>query len=166
MGIKIKVGFCIECTDKVEKPLTAKRCQFHYWNYRASLKPIKIKEIGKSDWKEAKRKEMNAFLGEAKIEKKKQKPIPKVSQKQVERLAQYRKVRDHFMKEHPNCQARLQGCTIKSTDCHHSRGKVGDLLTDNRYFKALCRSCHSYIETHPFNAKEMGFSLSRLKTTE
>ena len=132
-------------------------CREAEWNYRASLKPIKIKEIGKSDWKEAKRKEMNAFL-------KTKKPIPKVSQKQVERLAQYRKVRDQFMKEHPNCQARLQGCTIKSTDCHHSRGKVGDLLTDKRYFKALCRNCHSYLEVHPDEAKEKGFSLSRLET--
>lgn len=125
-------------------------------NYRASLKPIKIKEIGKSDWKEAKRKEMNAFL-------KTKRPIPKVSQKQVERLAQYRKVRDQFMKEHPNCQARLDGCTIKATDTHHAKGKVGDLLTDKRYFKALCRSCHSYIEINPNFAKEKGFSLNRLE---
>lgn len=158
MGIKVKLGSCIDCEPgSPEKPLTAKRCQFHYWNYRASLKPVKIKDIGKSDWKEAKRKEMNAFL-------KTKKPIPKVSQKQVERLAQYRKVRDQFMKENLLCQAKLNGCTVKATDLHHAKGKVGDLLTDKRYFKALCRSCHSYIEINPNFAKEKGFSLNRLET--
>lgn len=152
-----KIGYCVLCPpNSTEKPLITDKCSFHYWNYRASLKPIKIKEIGKSDWKEAKRKEMNAFL-------KKQKPIPKVSQKQVERLAKYRKVRDQFMKEHPNCQARLDGCTIKATDTHHAKGKVGDLLTDKRYFKALCRSCHNYVETHPEEAKKLELSANRLQ---
>lgn len=137
MGIPIKNGFCIDCTDKVEKPLTAKRCSFHYWNYRASLKPIKIKAIGK--------------------------PIPKFSSKQLEQLKKYRKIRDAFM-ANKKCEAQLDGCSIKATDLHHAKGKIGDLLTDQRYFKALCRNCHSYLEVHPDEAKEKGFSLSRLKT--
>lgn len=94
---------------------------------------------------------------------KKSKAIPKVSQKQLERLKAYKKVRDAFMKEHEYCQAQLEGiCLGKATDTHHSKGKVGDLLTDVRYFFALCRACHSKIEVSPTLAKELGFSLNRL----
>ena len=106
---------------------------------------------------------MNEFLGKAEPEKKKPKPIPKVSEKQIERLAKYRKVRDGFM-ANKTCEAKLDGCTIKATDLHHAKGKIGDLLTDQRYFKALCRNCHSYLEVHPSESKEKGFSLSRLET--
>lgn len=152
-SIKVKFGICIDCPeDSKEKALTAKRCLLHNKIYRQEL----------ADWKNKKRAEMNAFLGIPEKPKKQPKSIPKVSEKQIERLAKYRKVRDQFMKEHQNCQARLQGCTIKATDCHHSRGKVGDLLTDKRYFKALCMSCHNYVETHPVTAKEMGLSADRL----
>lgn len=153
MGIPIKKGFCAVCNK--ENFLITDKCKSCYWNYRASLKPIKIKEIGKSDWKEAKRKEMNAFL-------KTKKPIPKVSQKQVERLAQYRKVRDHFMKENQLCQAKLNGCTVKATDCHHRSGRSGNSLTDNKYFMALCRPCHNKIEDGGKWVYELGFKINRI----
>ncbi len=153
-SIKVKYGICPDCPEgSKEKPLTAKRCYFH-------------NEIFKEERKEGKRKmreNMNAFLAIAEKPKKQPKPIPKISQKQIERLAQYRKVRDQFMKDHPTCQARLESCTIKATDIHHAKGKIGDLLMDKRYFKALCRSCHSYLEVHPNFAKEQGFSLNRLE---
>lgn len=152
-SIKVKYGICPDCPEgSKEKPLTAKRCYFH-------------NEIFKQEAKEGKRKmreNMNAFLGIPEKPKKQHKLIPKVSEKQIERLAKYRKVRDQFMKDHPNCQAQLQGCTIKATDTHHAKGKIGDLLTDKRYFKALCRSCHNYVETHPNQSKEMGLSADRL----
>lgn len=154
-SIKQKSGICLDCTDGKEKPLTAKRCQLHYRIYRAE----------QSEFKKKKRAEMNAFLGQSEPDKtgqKKPKAIPKVSAKQIERLAKYRKVRDEFMKLHPTCQAKLERCTIKATDTHHSRGRTGDLLTDKRYFKALCRNCHQYIETHPTFAREMGLSANRL----
>lgn len=154
---KVKFGKCIECPENSpEKPLKDKfHCQHHYWIYRAEV----------AEEKKKKRAEMNAFLGKPEPVKKKPKPIPKVSANQIERLAKYRKVRDQFMNENKNCQARLENCTIKATDIHHSKGKIGDLLTDKRYFKALCRNCHSYLEVHPNEAKEKGFSLSRLETT-
>lgn len=157
MRIKIKTGICPDCPEgSKEKILTAKRCILHNEIFKAEQREFK---------QQAKAK-LNAFLGIHPKEPKKPKPIPKISEKQIERLAKYRKVRDQFMKEHPNCQARLQGCTIKATDTHHSRGKIGDLLTDKRYFKALCRSCHNFLEVHPDIAKEKGFSHSRLEKIE
>ncbi len=157
MGIKIKIGFCIECTDKVEKPLTAKRCSFHYWNYRASLKPIKIKEIGKSDWKEAKRKEMNAFL-------KTKKPIPKRSKKKIVEDLQYSVLRKEFLGKPENRICPITG--EEATTIHHKKGRLGDLYLDTRYWIALSMRGHETVENSPQWAKEMGYSLSRLEKTE
>lgn len=146
--IKQKTGICSDCGDGKTKPITAGRCQFHYKKYRAEV----------NAWKKEKREQMNDFIQSYK----KPKPIPKVSKKQIERYKEYRIVRDEFMKLHPTCQARLSGCTVKATDLHHSRGKIGDLLTDKRHFKALCRSCHRFIEENPKFSKENGYSENRI----
>ena len=91
-----------------------------------------------------------------------QKPIPKVSVKQLERLKAYKKVRDAYMKEHPICEAQLDGCIGKATDLHHGRGRIGTLLTDVNNFHALCSHCHHVVETRPSMAKELGLSKNRL----
>jgi len=66
------------------------------------------------------------------------------------------------MEQNKVCQAKLFGCTHLSTDLHHIKGRVGDLLTDENNFLAVCRSCHTFIEENPKFAKEKGFSKSRL----
>lgn len=90
------------------------------------------------------------------------KPINKQSDKEKKRQAQYKLVRAYYISGHPNCEAQLNGCTLESTDIHHQKGKIGKLLIDMNFFVALCRSCHSYLEVHPKEAKELGFSLNRL----
>lgn len=65
------------------------------------------------------------------------------------------------MKNHPMCEAKLPGCSSIATECHHKRGR-GEYLLDSTTFLALCHLCHSYIELHPNQAKELGFSESRL----
>lgn len=86
--------------------------------------------------------------------------IKPISDKQAARLREYRKVRDEFMKTHSVCQ--VDGCKNIPTDVHHMRGKIGDLLTDVNFFLAVCRGCHTRIETNPEWAKENGYSLNRL----
>lgn len=88
------------------------------------------------------------------------KRIKSVSTKKLSELAEYRKVRDAYLKankicEHPDCKS-------PSEDLHHAKGRVGALLTDVRYFKALCRKCHRWVEENPDQAKALGMSLSRL----
>lgn len=91
------------------------------------------------------------------------KPIPPRSQKRSREEKLYAGKRIIYLQDHPMCEAHLPGiCTDYSTDIHHMSGKIGDLLTDERYFKALCRSCHQYVETHPEIAKEKGLSINRL----
>ena len=58
--IKTKKGFCIDCKDGKEKPLTAKRCQTHYWKHREKVNKEKNKD--KKAWKAEKRKELNVFF--------------------------------------------------------------------------------------------------------
>jgi ribosomal protein S27AE len=91
------------------------------------------------------------------------KPIPPRSQKRSKEEKLYSAKRVLYLQDHPMCEAHISGiCTEYATDIHHMSGKIGDLLTDERYFKALCRSCHQYVETHPEIAKEKGLSINRL----
>jgi len=39
---------------------------------------------------------------------------------------------------------------------------VGNLLLDITHWLAVCRACHNWIENSPREAKEMGFSVTRL----
>ena len=84
--------------------------------------------------------------------------IRKVSKKHSANLREYKKLRDKFMSENTECTR----CGNEATDCHHKKGKIGNDLLDVRYFLALCRQCHSWVEQHPKESKELGYSLNRL----
>jgi hypothetical protein len=86
--------------------------------------------------------------------------IKPFSDKHLEKMKEYRRVRDFYMADHPKCEAQLEGCTKEATDLHHSRGR-GQFLCDTRYFKALCRHCHRFVEENPLEAKERGLSGER-----
>jgi hypothetical protein len=94
-------------------------------------------------------------------------PIKKVSKKreQVNRK-EYAPKAKAFLKEHPKCQAATAICTGASQCVHHKKGKHSheDLL-DEKFWLAVCFSCHRAIEDNPSWAKEMGFSVSRLSKT-
>ena len=90
---------------------------------------------------------------------KKAKPIKNISDKQLKRLAKYRPIRDAYLKANPICECCIAS---ESTDIHHKAGRIGDLLWDNRHFLAVCRNCHTRIETSPDWAKEKGYSVTRL----
>ncbi|RLI48613.1 hypothetical protein DRO61_06235 [Candidatus Bathyarchaeota archaeon] len=95
-----------------------------------------------------------------KREKKKRKPIPKVSKKMQKQLRRYDVVREEYLNDHPICER----CNEKHSDqIHHKKGRVGDLLTDKRYFLASCDTCHRWIENNPLEAIKMGFSIKRLE---
>ena len=72
-------------------------------------------------------------------------PIKKVSEKHKETLKEYKVVREEFLKQNPNCQLRLQGCTFVATDIHHTfSGKDKQkYFLDIKTWKSLCRNCHS-----------------------
>jgi hypothetical protein len=85
------------------------------------------------------------------------KPINKKSKKMRILDQAYTKLRRPFMEANPMCQAALPCCNGNSTDVHHKKGR-------NKYYLAVstwlsvCRQCHTYIEEHPKEARELGFS--------
>jgi len=83
-------------------------------------------------------------------------PIPKVSKKrQVEQL-QYQVLRTEFLSKPENkiCPITKQ----PTTDIHHKKGRVGSLFLDTRYWVALSREGHEFVEKHPEWAKQNGYS--------
>ncbi len=97
---------------------------------------------------------------ETKPEKKKPKPLRKVSVKRVEENKEYKKVREAYLKIYPVCET--FDCNNKSTEIHHKAGRTGELLTDVNHFLAVCIPCHKKIELNPVWAKMLGYSESRL----
>lgn len=94
-------------------------------------------------------------------EKKAEKPIAKMSDKRKDQEKIYRKKAKAYLVAHPKCE--VKGCNRVSEDLHHKAGRVGDLLTNEKYFMAVCRDHHTQIEQDPVWAKEQGYSISRLK---
>jgi hypothetical protein len=92
---------------------------------------------------------------------KKPKAIKSVSDKMAVMLKVYKEKREKFLERYPKCQAGIEGCTKYSSQVHHRRGRLGELLINTEYFLAVCYSCHHYIEMHPLEAKEKGWSLMR-----
>ena len=85
--------------------------------------------------------------------------IKKMSAKRAKQNTIYLQKRNAFLKLYPICQC----CNIKqSTEIHHKKGRLGELLMDETQFFAICRDCHQWAETHPEWAKKHGFSESRL----
>lgn len=83
--------------------------------------------------------------------------LKSVSKKRAKQNQEYNKVRDVFMKEHPKCMAAVPGvCGGKSSEVHHSRGRVGRLLCDARFFIAICRPCHDWIGDNGAEARKKG----------
>jgi 2,3-bisphosphoglycerate-independent phosphoglycerate mutase len=90
------------------------------------------------------------------------KPINQISKKQAKKNSDYSAISKQYKKENPICDAQIKGiCTTLTVDVHHKKGRIGELLTDTRYFLAVCRECHNHIETHPKFAFENNFSIRR-----
>lgn len=91
-------------------------------------------------------------------EVKKKKGIAKRSKKMTDQMKIYNRERIEFLKLNPLCVVTGK----KATQVHHAKGRVGKLLLDKRYWKAVSDEGHRKIELNPNWAKENGFSISRL----
>lgn len=89
------------------------------------------------------------------------KPIARRSDKRAEEERVYNQLRKIFLSDPKN-----KTCPVTkkpATEVHHKKGRVGKLLLDVRYWLAVSRDGHRWIEEHPDEAKELGYSLSRLE---
>ena len=94
--------------------------------------------------------------------------ISQVSDKRKQDNKSYTTLRKLFLDAHPECACGgvIKGCDGMATTIHHSRGRIGSLYLDVRYFKGLTLSCHAWVELHPIEAKEMGLSEDRLSAEQ
>jgi len=76
-------------------------------------------------------------------------------------MDEYSKRRTAFLVIHSSCQAKLVNCTGKATDVHHKAGRGENHLKISTWL-AVCRNCHTWIELNPVEAKDLGFSESRI----
>jgi len=99
--------------------------------------------------------------------------IPKFSAKMIARNAQYRPIRDEYLRENPVCE--VHDCENPSTNPHHRMGrdintfaddwaKENDipLLCDKRFLMACCTLCHpKRIHENSEWAYEHGYLISK-----
>lgn len=85
------------------------------------------------------------------------------SQSKAVRDAVYRGIAELYKCAHPLCDACqrankdwTRGHQRWTDDIHHKRGKDGLLYFDVRYFVAVCRPCHQWIDTHREEAAKLG----------
>ena len=75
--------------------------------------------------------------------------------------SEYSKLRKEFLQNHPMCHAKIYKCSLQATDVHHKKGR-GTHHLDVSTWLPVCRSCHMWIEVHPLEASELGFSKSKI----
>jgi hypothetical protein len=74
----------------------------------------------------------------------------------------YKPIREEFLKAHPDCQLKLQGCTFVSTEIEHRQGKSSkELYLDSTKWFAVCRNCHTLVEGLGEQAYTKGLKLKR-----
>lgn len=76
-----------------------------------------------------------------------------MSKARQKKMVEYMKLKKKFLGIVEMCQR----CgKAKAVDLHHTRGRAGSLLTDWRFFMALCRHCHNWIQDNPAEARHAG----------
>ena len=93
------------------------------------------------------------------------KPIKKVSKALAKEREVYARLRQKFLL---GKWCAYHGNPCIPTEIHHAAGRTGvnekgvPRLLDVEYFVPVCPEAHRWIEEHPKEAKEQGFSESRL----
>lgn len=87
------------------------------------------------------------------VPKRKPKRIRGVSRARSKRLKAYSKRAAEWKNGKACC---FPNCTKEAADVHHWRGRIGSLLTDERYWLPVCRTHHRWIGDNPNEARCMG----------
>lgn len=86
-----------------------------------------------------------------------------ISKKRSAALKEYAKAKKEFVAKFAKpggksviCWNCIRSVPIAKITIHHTRGRIGSLLCDTRYFSLLCVSCHNWVGEHPNEAREKG----------
>jgi hypothetical protein len=77
------------------------------------------------------------------------------SPRRAEQMAEYRPLARLYLEEHQWCA--YPGCTRRSTEVHHRRGRSGERLTDQRWWAASCTPHNLLAETDTGLALSVGW---------
>lgn len=81
-------------------------------------------------------------------------PVRKMSVGMARKMRRYAILRKQFLEVRWTCER----CRARSAEhVHHKRGRVGALLTDWRYWMAVCHVCHAWIGDNPTTARQAGY---------
>lgn len=93
-------------------------------------------------------------------------PKPISDKRRVEHVL-YSKLRKEFLNKPENsfCKGRFPGVCLNVTGenltIHHKKGR-GKYYLDQTTWVSLCLACHTYVETHPLEARSLGLSDTKL----
>lgn len=79
-----------------------------------------------------------------------------------EEMKKYKPEMINFLKTHAKCEIGMDGCTKVATCVHHSAGRTGEKLHDQKDWIASCSNCNLAVEIKDAEAREKGFKKSRL----
>lgn len=100
--------------------------------------------------------------------KKKVYKIKPRSTKRAKQEQEYNKKRKKILAERPICECgRIDEngkvCDRPATEIHHQKGRIGSLLTDERYMLPINAECHIWATEHSKEAIAQGVSIRRNK---
>ena len=91
------------------------------------------------------------------------KAINKQSDKRKELQKEYRKIVKEMLKSNPMCEIKEVGCTGKAEGLHHKQKRSEKNLLNKEFLMRACNSCNLWVETHPLEAMDKGYSISKHK---
>jgi len=81
--------------------------------------------------------------------------IRPVSARRAVALREYAKLRRIWLAQPEQRFCRFPACRHRTGDVHHSRGRLGVLLVDVRFWIPLCRRHHDWVGQNPAQAREL-----------
>lgn len=108
--------------------------------------------------------ELNRMKRDQRGPKSKRNPIPRrkrpnpMSERRKADNKVYRVASRIFLEVFPCCEVfKKRGLRqLRSVDVHHRRGRAGNLFLDVRFWSAVSREGHHWIERYPMDAKRLG----------
>lgn len=121
-----------------------------------------FRKLEKQNLKQSEKREQQIKKAKEKSQQPRQRPKP-VSDKRKIKNAEYSILREQFLKEHPNCELKLQPCTRTSTQVHHTASgwNKATNLNNVKTWKASCDNCNQFLhdKLSAKEARELGLKI-------
>lgn len=87
-----------------------------------------------------------------------QKYLRAFSRRRAQMNREYAQVRRLYLRQHSKCECCIARKLVPkfATEIHHTRGRIGGLLIDTRFFKSACTECHDWIHLNIPDARRIG----------